>query len=245
MTATGPVLPAGVGVALVSLFGDDGDLDIAATVHHAVACVERGVSSVLVAGTTGEPWRLTGADRVELAGAVKAALPTVPVLVGTGDTDAGRAVALTAEVAGAGVADALVVLAPDGVAPGAFYRDIAAVAGSTPVLAYHLPALSAVGVPVDAVPSLPVAGIKDSSGDTDRLAHLLHDKQQVYVGSPNLLSTAGPCEATGALLALANTLPEMCIAAWDGDPDAQRRLFDAHVRSMPNFPGCLKPKGQR
>lgn len=245
MTAADPVLPAGVGVALVSLFGDDGDLDIVATVHHAVACVERGVSSVLVAGTTGEPWRLTVADRFELAGAVKAALPTVPVLVGTGDPDARRALALTTEVAAARVADALVVLAADDVAPSAFYRDIAEVAGSTPVLAYHLPALSAVGVPVDAVPSLPVAGIKDSSGDADRLAHLLDDQQRVYVGSPNLLSTAGPCGAAGALLALANTLPEVCIAAWDGDPDAQRRLFEAHVRSMPYLPGCLKPDGQR
>jgi 4-hydroxy-tetrahydrodipicolinate synthase len=197
-------LPSGIGVALASIFGDDGRLDIEATTEQAVSCA-----------------------------------------VGTGDPVAARAVALTTEGARAHVADAVLVLAAGDMPASELYPAVAAAAGTTPVLAYHLPVLSPPGVPVDAMPALPVVGIKDSSGDADRLAPLLHDGQEVYVGSPNLLSTAGPCGARGALLGLANTVPEACAAAWAGDHDAQRELFHAHVRSSRDFPASLTPGGRR
>ena len=44
----------GVGVALVTLFDDEGEIDAPATADHAARLVEAGVRSVLVAGTTGE-----------------------------------------------------------------------------------------------------------------------------------------------------------------------------------------------
>jgi 4-hydroxy-tetrahydrodipicolinate synthase len=241
--APAAALPTGVGVALVSIFGDDGRLDVDATTEHAVSCVARGVTSILLAGTTGEPWRLSDADRIDLATAIKAALPETFLFVGTGDPVAANTVALTTEVAQAGVADALVVLAAGDLPAYELYRAVAAAAGSTPVLAYHLSALSSPGIPADAMPSLSVAAIKDSSGDADRLAQLLDDDQVVYVGSPNLMSIAGPCGARGAPVALANTMPETCVAALADDHDAQRRLFHAHVLSLRDFPANLKPGG--
>ena len=57
-------LPEGIGVASVSLFDLDGGLEVAATTRKAIACVDRGVRSILIGGTTGEPWRLTAVDRV-------------------------------------------------------------------------------------------------------------------------------------------------------------------------------------
>lgn len=49
----------GVGVALVTLFRDDGALDAAATAELAAALTDLGVRAVLVAGTTGEAAALT------------------------------------------------------------------------------------------------------------------------------------------------------------------------------------------
>ncbi len=43
----------GVGVALVTLFDDDGEVDAKATADHAAALVELGMRAVLVAGSTG------------------------------------------------------------------------------------------------------------------------------------------------------------------------------------------------
>ena len=44
----------GVGVALVTLFDANGELDAPATAELAVRLVDLGVRAVLVAGTTGE-----------------------------------------------------------------------------------------------------------------------------------------------------------------------------------------------
>ena len=44
----------GVGVALVTLFGDDGAVDAGGTGELAAALAERGMRAILVAGTTGE-----------------------------------------------------------------------------------------------------------------------------------------------------------------------------------------------
>ena len=103
-------LPRGVGVALVTIFDAAGRVDVAATAERAQRCVSRGMTSVLVAGTTGEPWRLDASDRIAIAGAVKKAIGQVPVLVGTGDPHAKSALETTRRLADANVADALLVL---------------------------------------------------------------------------------------------------------------------------------------
>jgi 4-hydroxy-tetrahydrodipicolinate synthase len=90
------------------------------------------------------------------------------------------------------------------------------------------------------LPKLPVAGLKDSSGDPDRLLAELDWGKPLYTGSSALLSFAGPLGCAGAILALANVEPDGCITAFTGDPDAQRRLAGAHLASRLHFPRGLK-----
>jgi len=56
----------GVGVALVTLFGDDGRLDAAGTAQLAGQLVELGVRAVVVAGSTGEASALSPDERSQL-----------------------------------------------------------------------------------------------------------------------------------------------------------------------------------
>ncbi|HLH28261.1 MAG TPA: dihydrodipicolinate synthase family protein, partial [Acidimicrobiales bacterium] len=84
----------GVGVALVTLFNDDGSLDAPATGALAARLVGLGVRAVIVAGTTGEAASLTPAERVELLAAVRAAIDPArgtPVIAGTGAPSARQA----------------------------------------------------------------------------------------------------------------------------------------------------------
>ena len=183
----------GVGVALVSLFDGDDRLLANKAAEHAAGLVERGVTAVAVAGTTGEPWRLDDEDRVALVEACRAALPDdIPVLAGTGHSDPDQARHLTERCVAAG-ADALLVLSPaDAETIPTFYEQIARAAAGTPVLAYHFPAFSPPGIGMDALDDLPVAGIKDSSADADRLViEVEMCDYPVYTGSANLLSFAG------------------------------------------------------
>jgi 4-hydroxy-tetrahydrodipicolinate synthase len=236
-----PHLPDGILVALVTIFDDTGEVDLGATADHASRLVAQGVRGVVVAGSTGEPLRLDARSRIALAEAVRQRVD-VPVIVGTGHRQSSVALAVTAEVAGAGVADALLCLSCEDMAPLLYYRELAEVAGDVPVLAYHFPAMSAPGIPTEDLPGLPVVGVKDSSGSADRLGAVLSQGSvPLYVGNPNLVLAAGALGAKGAILAVANTVPEECVAAWEGDARAQLALMAEHIRTRDDFPASLKP----
>lgn len=231
----------GIGVALVTLFDDTRAVDAAATADLAARLVDDGVAAVLLAGSTGEAGTLTGDERRALLDAVRARLDGVPVLVGTGGSWAGEAARRTAAARDGG-ADAALVLSPPRVAdPRRYYAEVAAAAGDLPLLAYHYPAVSAPGVPVETLPALPVVGVKDSSADPERLLATLSSWDgAVYPGAATLLSFAGPLGCPGAILALANAAPAACAAAFAGDPAAQLALTADHLVTASAFPAGIK-----
>ena len=231
----------GVGVALATLFDDDGEVDADATAAHAARLVELGVRAVVVAGSTGEAAALSVDERERLLAAVRSAVDGVPVIAGTGAPSARQAADLTTRARDGG-ADAVLTLSPPQTAdPRPYYERVAEAAGAVPVLAYHFPKVAPPGLPVDVIGSLPIAGCKDSSGDAERLLVTLRTTPvPLYTGSSAVLSLAGPAGCAGAILALANVEPEGCIAAFGGDGDVQRDLIDVHVAIHDRFPVGLK-----
>ena len=232
----------GVGVALVTIFAADGSVDLAATAALAGDLTQHGIRGVLACGTTGEAATLTDAERTSVIAAVRAAVPgDIPVLAGTGARSAQRAAELTAAACGAG-ADAVLAWPPPGSAdlPG-YYAAIGDAAADRPVLAYHIPWISAPGVPVGALAGLPITGVKDSAGSADRLLdEIAHYPGATYVGSSALLALAGPMGGAGAILALANVEPARCRRAFTGDAAAQRELADRHLAVRAGGPAALK-----
>jgi 4-hydroxy-tetrahydrodipicolinate synthase len=231
----------GIGVALTTFFDDRGEVDRAATAGHAARLADLGVRAIVVAGTTGEVDALTDEERIRLFTAVRAAVPQLPLVAGTGGFSTRQARALTAAAADCG-ADVIIARSPRGVAdPSGYYEAVAAAAGDLPVLAYHFPAVAPPGIPVDLLPRLPVAGCKDSSGDLERLLATLDCWQGwLYTGSSALLLPAGQLGCPGAIVALANAEPELCAAAFAGDADAQRKLTPAHLAAARDFPHGVK-----
>jgi 4-hydroxy-tetrahydrodipicolinate synthase len=221
---------------LVTFFDGHGEVDVSGTARHAARLVEAGIQAVVVGGTTGESDALTLDERVALVAAVKEACPDVPLVAGAG----GQWTRPLAEVADAVVkagADAILVPPPrrptDLVA---FYAGLPA-----PVLGYHFPGVAGGEIPLDGLPSLPLKGIKDSSGDPERLLREVSAWDgAVYSGSAPLALMAGAVGAAGAILAAANAAPEDCIAAFNGDGSAQVRLLGTHLQAKAGFPHGLK-----
>jgi 4-hydroxy-tetrahydrodipicolinate synthase len=233
---------SGVGVALVTIFDQAGEVDERATAALAASLASRGMRAVLVNGTTGEAGTLNADERVRLIRAVRDLVPPeIPVLAGTGAATEAEAVVRTEAAAEAG-ADAILAYPPPGAEEvSGFFAAVVKAAAARPVLAYHVPWVSAPGVPVEALPDLPVEGIKDSSGSADRLLDELSSYGgAVYVGSSALLALAGPMGGAGAILALANVEPEACCRAFAGDAAAQRDLAAAHLRVRAGGPAELK-----
>jgi 4-hydroxy-tetrahydrodipicolinate synthase len=232
----------GVGVALATLFDEAGEVDAKATAEHAANLVELGMRAVVVAGSTGEAATLSSEERVGLLTETRKAVPAgVPVVAGTGGPSARQAAALTREAREAG-ADAVLALCPPRVVdPRPYYQAVADAAGGLPALAYHFPRTAPPGIPVDALPDLPVQGMKDSSGDPERLlAELEVFGGWLYVGAASVVLLAGTLGCPGAILAVANVDPENAVAAFAGDAAGQRALFSAHKRVRDRFPFGLK-----
>jgi 4-hydroxy-tetrahydrodipicolinate synthase len=231
-----------VAVALVTLFDDDGRVDHAATAAHAARLAGEGIAAVLVAGSTGEADALTEAERIDLIAAVRAALPAgVPVIAGASGAWTGQAAPRAADAVKAG-AQAVLVAPPRRAGDlAAFYAAVAEAADPAPVLAYHFPGVAGGEVPVADLRGLPVAGLKDSTGDAERLLVELDAWDGwTYVGSTAVALLAGVLGATGAILAVANAQPQECLAAFAGDAAAQHRLLGPHRVARARFPHGLK-----
>ena len=231
----------GIGVALITLFDDNGALDVASSMDHASRLVDLGVKAVVVAGTNGEAGLLTPEERTELIEAVRKAVPSTPLVAGTGASWSGMAAQLTREAVSAG-ADAVLVMSPPGLTdPSSYFATVAGAAGTTPVMAYHFPRVSSPGIPVELLARLPITGVKDSSGDAERLLQeVAHFPGDTYPGSSALLTLAGAVGATGAILALANADPAICAAAFGGDAESQLRLIDDHLKAKVRTPHGIK-----
>lgn len=231
----------GVGVALVTLFDERQEVDTAATAELAARLCATGLRAFLVCGTTGEAAALSPEERVGLITAVRAAVPAeFPVIAGTGAPSTYQALGLSRAAVDSG-ADAVLALTPPRTRDVASYYSAIRQAVDVPLLAYHYPAAAAPGIDLETLFKLDVAGCKDSSGDPQRLlAEVTRAPFPIYVGSSALLCLAGPLGATGAILALANAAPELCVAAFSGDADAQRELAPAHLAAAGAFPGGIK-----
>jgi 4-hydroxy-tetrahydrodipicolinate synthase len=225
----------GPSVALVTMFDDHGAVLVEETASHAARLAAAGMRAILVAGSTGEAAALSDTERTDLVAAVRQACPGVPVVAGaTGDWWA-QASARAEAVVKAG-ADAVLVAPPRlGGALDEYFSRVAEAAGGAPVLAYHYPGVAGGEVPIDALAALPLAGVKDSTGVPARLAEEidLDWPGAVYTGSAALIGYAAWLGATGAIVAVANLLPEEVMAAWNGDAAAQRAVIRAERRYRP------------
>ena len=231
---------AGAGVALLTIFDDDGHLLLDETCALATFLIDAGVRSVLVGGTVGEYYALSDAEKIGLFGAVRGVVPPeVPLLLHVGGVPLPRARELAIGAVASG-ADALIAL-PRGIDDlGGYYEEIVKVAGSTPVLAYHFPQVGA-SIEVDELSDLGVAGVKDSSGDASRLKLEMEKLDiEVYTGATSLLGLAHNLGVHGALLGMANIEPKLCALAFEGDADAQHKLEGIGAGIADDFPGGLK-----
>lgn len=184
----------------------------------------------MVAGTTGEAASLEPEERIELLDAVRGEVgDAAPVIAGTGAPSARQAARLSREAAARG-ADALLVLSPPASTdPRPYYAEVAE-AVDVPVLAYHFPQVSPPGIPLEYLSELPVDGLKDSSGDAQRLILASAELAPgLYTGQHALLHLASRIGCSGAILGVANVDLARCLRAWEGDGVAQREVVTENL----------------
>ena len=185
--------------------------------------IEHGVNGIFILGSNGEFHVIDEDEKIEMTKrVVEIVNKRVPVYVGTGCCSTRATVRLSQKVEAAG-ADALSVITPYFLKPTNenLYAHYKAVAESVniPIVLYNIP--KATGCPLD--PELVdrladfdnIQGIKDSSGETDRLqayAEISKRKElQLLVGSDSKISYAYGLGATGAVAGTSNVIVDTLV----------------------------------
>jgi 4-hydroxy-tetrahydrodipicolinate synthase len=144
----------GAVTAMVTVFEDDGTLDLPGCQAIARHLMDHGSSGLVVGGTTGESPTLDDGEKLALLAATLEAVDgRIPVALGTGSNDTRHTVELTRMAAEQG-ADAALVVTPYYNRPNragllAHFRAVAESAPDLPLILYNIPSRVVVNMPPD------------------------------------------------------------------------------------------------
>ena len=222
-----PLDLAGILPPVATPFVDD-EVDLAAMRANCERWMRTGLRGVLLLGTNGEAALIRDDEAVRLVAAAREAVPRDRVLlVGTGRQATRDVVALSKAVAREG-ADAVLVLTPsvyrNQLTPATLVAHYRAIADGSPVpvLLYNMPQATGVTLTPAMVQELAshpnIGGIKESSGDVAVVGDLVGRASAgfpVVVGAAASLYASLMVGATGAIVAIANVVPELCVRLFE------------------------------
>lgn len=218
-----------------------GEVDTSAIASNVARWIAAGVGGVVALGSNGEAPLLDEEESDRVIGAARGAVPKGKlVIAGTGRESTRATIAASARAAALG-ADAVLVRTPSyfkpRMTPDAFVRHFTAVADASPVpvLLYNYPAVTGVNLTPETVATLAqhpnIAGVKETGGDTGQFAAYVDQTPRTFAVIAGAAPTfyAGLCVgATGAILAAACVVPELCVRLFQlakaGDHAAARDL---------------------
>jgi 4-hydroxy-tetrahydrodipicolinate synthase len=250
---------SGCYVATLTPFDGSDRLDEGVVREHAQWLVEQGVDGLCPAGTTGEFLYLTEEEKRRMtAVTVEAVAGRVPVLAGVWALRAPERVALARAAADSGAAG--VFLPPpiyypaDDAALIAYYAAVHA-ATPLPVFAYNIPQYAANSLSADTVGRMLeagiIAGIKDSTGNAERVGELVNRFGQeavVFAASDSFATRGRELGADGFISAIANVMPAEFARLWRGETSLQplvdsMRTALKQVGSIPALKSLLARRG--
>lgn len=210
-----------------------------------------GLAGYVVLGSTGEPVHLTTEEKIQVIKAArKHTPPDKQMIVGTGLESTRQSVELTKTAEDLG-ADAVLVLTPhyykghvtaEGLQ--AHYLTIAE-KSSIPVILYNVPRFTGTELSIGVVRDLSehpnVIGIKESTANLSRLIEVTvgcAEKMSVLVGNPELLLHGLMAGGQGAILAVCNIVPSLCVDIYELQNRGQRLRARTQLQKLLQILRC-------
>ena len=231
----------GIWAASVTPLSADNLPDALKMHNHISWLLDKGCHGVVLFGTTGEANSFTILERRRLIERLfDMGTDMSRVVVGTGCCAVPDSVELTQHAVDAGCAATLMLppfyyksVSEDGLF-GALSETLNGVDRSTSrIILYHFPRMAGVGYSVPIIHRLretfgaSIAGIKDSSGDTDNLTNYCREIEDfaVFAGSEALLPYALSEGGVGCVSATANVTSLLARAVYDGAKSEAERMI--------------------
>ena len=230
----------GAGVALVTPFKDNGDVNYEVLERLVEEQITEGTDAIVACGTTGEASTMTHEEHLDVIKYVcEVTKQRIPVIAGTGSNCTDTAVYLSQEAEKLG-ADGLLLVSPyyNKATQNGLKAHFKAVADAVkiPILLYNIPGRTGVTIKAHTIADLclnvpNIVGVKEASGDFSAIADLLSltdGKADVYSGNDNQIIPMMSLGGKGVISVLSNIAPakthEMCQAYLDGDVKRSARL---------------------
>jgi len=216
----------GVFVPHVTPFDENEEIDEPALRELVDHFIKAGLDGLVSLGSNGEFPYLSFEERLRVVEIVlDEANGRVQVIAGATENSTREALRLGRALLDLG-ADALLIgppyyFKPSGEELFAHYSALAERLDGK-ILLYNVPKFTGINVPIDIIERLAdehsnIVGIKDSSGSMGRITELvrrLGDRFSILAGTADVMHPSWMIGAHGAIVAVANVAPELCVELW-------------------------------
>ena len=223
----------GAGVAIVTPFKDNGEVDYEKFAEMVEYQIENGTDAIIDCGTTGESSTLTHEEHLDVIRyCVEKVNGRIPVIAGTGSNCTDTAIYLSTEAEKYGV-DGLLLVTPyyNKATQKGLYQHFKAVADSVkvPVILYNVPSRTGCNIAPETVVKLcteveNIVGVKEASGNLSQIVKLMSlsdGKVDLYSGNDDQITPLLALGGKGVISVLSNVAPrqthEICAKFFAGD----------------------------
>ncbi|MDO4268388.1 MAG: 4-hydroxy-tetrahydrodipicolinate synthase [Eubacteriales bacterium] len=223
----------GAGVALITPFKDNGDVNYEKLAELVEEQIAGGTDAIIVCGTTGESATMTHEEDDEVIRFVcRQVNHRIPVIAGTGSNCTREAVKKTIAAEESG-ADGLLLVTPyyNKATQNGLIKHFTEIANAVkiPVLLYHIPGRTGVTMKPETIVKLckevpNIVGVKEASGNFSAIAEIMHlagGEIDVYSGNDDQIVPLLSLGGKGVISVLSNVAPqqthEICASYFRGD----------------------------
>ena len=223
----------GAGVALVTPFKENGEVNYEKLEEIVEEQIEGGTDAIIACGTTGEASTMTHEEHLEVIEYIcRVTKKRIPVVAGTGSNCTETAVYLSAEAEKRG-ADGLLLVSPyyNKATQKGLMAHFTAVADAVkiPVILYNIPGRTGVTIKPETIAALckdvdNIVGVKEASGNFSAIATLMSlsdGKVDLYSGNDDQIVPLLSLGGKGVISVLSNVAPrqthDICASYFAGD----------------------------
>lgn len=210
----------GSGVALVTPFTEEKDVNYEELGRLIEFQIENGTDAIIICGTTGEPVTMTEEERLSVISyTIEKVKNRIPVIAGTGGNCTEQVIAFSkkAEVVGA---DGLLVVTPyyNKATQNGLYEHYKAIASAVeiPIILYNVPSRTGVNILPDTAARLGrevenIVALKEASGNISQIAEVIQKAEgalEIYSGNDDQIVPILALGGIGVISVLANVVPK-------------------------------------
>lgn len=210
----------GAGVALITPFKDNGEVNYEKLEEFVDYQVDNGTDAIIICGTTGEASTLSHEEHLEcIKVCADRVNKRIPVIAGTGSNCTDTAMYLSKEAQKRGV-DGLLVVTPyyNKATQNGLVEHFSAIAGEVdlPIIMYNVPSRTGVNIKPETAAKIyktvdNIVGIKEASGDISQVAKLMSlvdDNFDLYSGNDDQIVPVLSLGGKGVISVLSNVAPQ-------------------------------------